>query len=62
MAEHGFFARELNTGWREWVAEGLPTHSAEHLSGGAIRCTCSLRADLVPTELAEEDAPRLPGP
>jgi len=55
LAEHGFFTREMNTGWAEWVSAGLPTHADEHLERGTIRCGCSLHADLVARELREPD-------
>jgi hypothetical protein len=29
LAERGFFVREMNVGWHEWVAEGLPVKRAE---------------------------------
>jgi hypothetical protein len=47
LAEYGFFVKELNTGWAEWQAEGLPTHGEPELAGGVIRCTCSMHPDLV---------------
>jgi hypothetical protein len=47
LAEHGFFVKELNTGWVEWQAEGLPTHSQEHLAAGTILCSCSLHQEVV---------------
>jgi hypothetical protein len=46
LAERGFFARELNAGWKEWkegnaVKEGSnPVHS-ERVGPGEIRCSCS---------------------
>lgn len=27
LVEHGIAAKELNVGWKEWVAAGYPTHS-----------------------------------
>jgi hypothetical protein len=27
LAERGFDVRELNVGWKEWKAEGLPTEA-----------------------------------
>ncbi|HUL57898.1 MAG TPA: hypothetical protein VLU43_01410 [Anaeromyxobacteraceae bacterium] len=42
MAEQGFFAKELNTGWSEWQAEGLPTHEKPDLAAGVLRCDCSM--------------------
>jgi hypothetical protein len=50
LAEHGFFVKELNTGWAEWQAEGLPTHDDPQLATGVIRCGCSLHAELVAGE------------
>ena len=47
MAEQGFFARELNTGWAEWSEGGLPTHADPQLAGGSTRCACSLDAELL---------------
>jgi hypothetical protein len=47
LAEHGFFVKELNTGWAEWRAEGLPTHGEPELGAGVIRCTCSMHPELV---------------
>jgi len=47
LAEHGFFVKELNTGWAEWQAEGLPTHGEPELAAGVIRCTCSMHSELV---------------
>jgi hypothetical protein len=46
--------KELNVGWAEWTAAGLPTHGEAPVARGAIRCTCSLHADLV---TAEANAP-----
>jgi hypothetical protein len=40
LAARGFFAREMNAGWREWTAAGLPTHEAKIGTEG-ISCTCS---------------------
>ena len=39
--------KELNTGWAEWQAEGLPTHGEPELAAGVIRCTCSMHPELV---------------
>jgi hypothetical protein len=50
LAEHGFFAKELNTGWAEWQAEGLPTHGDPELAAGVIRCMCSMHPELVAGE------------
>jgi hypothetical protein len=47
LAELGFFVKEMNTGWTEWQAAGLPTHGDEHLAAGVIRCGCSLHGELV---------------
>lgn len=38
MAGLGFFAKELNVGWKEWTEDRLPTHKGR--ADGA-RCTCS---------------------
>jgi hypothetical protein len=41
LAGRGFFARELNAGWKEWKEGGKnPVHS-ERVEPGAIRCSCS---------------------
>jgi len=45
LAEHGFFATEMNTGWAEWKEAGLPTHGERELAHGTVRCTCSLGAE-----------------
>jgi hypothetical protein len=42
LAEHGLFAKELNTGWAEWEHGGLPVHAGADVAAGAIRCACSL--------------------
>jgi hypothetical protein len=42
LAEQGFFVKEMNTGWAEWEAAGLPVHGGVALEPGAVRCTCSL--------------------
>jgi len=39
LAELGFFVKEMNAGWREWTAEGLPTHQGEAVG---VRCDCSV--------------------
>ncbi|HVI94462.1 MAG TPA: hypothetical protein VM753_10670 [Anaeromyxobacter sp.] len=41
MAEHGLFAKEMNTGWTEWQQQGLPTHGDHDVPQGEVRCTCS---------------------
>jgi hypothetical protein len=41
LAEHGFFVREMNSGWGEWVADGLPQHEHLDLGAGVVRCSCS---------------------
>jgi len=41
LAEHGFFVKELNTGWAEWEQGGLPVHADAGIEVGAVRCTCS---------------------
>ena len=40
LAERGYFAKELNVGWAEWQAEGLPMHSARVVKG-EVACSCS---------------------
>jgi len=40
LAGDRFFVKELNVGWEEWVARGLPTHS-ERVPVGQLRCSCS---------------------
>jgi hypothetical protein len=40
LAERGFFARELNAGWKEWKDGQNPVHS-ERVAPGEIRCSCS---------------------
>jgi hypothetical protein len=46
LAEKGFFARELNAGWKEWKEVNYtrdvpnPVHS-ERVAPGEIRCSCS---------------------
>jgi hypothetical protein len=40
LAELGFFVKELNVGWAEWIADELPTHGGR-VPRGEIRCTCS---------------------
>jgi hypothetical protein len=52
LAERGFFVKELNTGWTEWQAEGLPTHGEPRLADGLIRCTCSMHPELVADQSA----------
>jgi hypothetical protein len=47
LAEQGFFVKELNTGWAEWQAEGLPTHGEPQIAAGVIRCSCSMHPELV---------------
>jgi len=47
LAEHGFFVKEMNTGWTEWQEAGLPTHGDAQLAADVIRCGCSLHAELV---------------
>lgn len=42
LSEAGFFVRELNTGWREWLAADHPVHQA---AAGGGRCTCSFGGD-----------------
>jgi len=43
LAEHGFFAKEMNSGWAEWVADNLPTHDNRDLERGVVRCSCSMK-------------------
>ncbi len=38
LAELGFFAKEMNAGWAEWTAAGLPIHKG---AAQGPRCTCS---------------------
>ncbi len=55
--------RELNTGWTEWSAAGLPTHSDPQLARGTITCSCSLHRDLLLASEApgaQPDAPPAP--
>ncbi|MFL5313375.1 MAG: hypothetical protein ACJ79H_23320 [Myxococcales bacterium] len=40
MAELGFFCKELNVGWAEWVEAKLPTHEG-CVERGSVKCTCS---------------------
>jgi hypothetical protein len=40
LAGSGFFVKELNVGWEEWIARRLPTHSQRVLVG-ELRCSCS---------------------
>jgi hypothetical protein len=40
LAELGFFCKELNVGWKEWVEEKLPVHEGR-VEHGAVKCTCS---------------------
>jgi rhodanese-related sulfurtransferase len=42
LSEAGYFVRELNTGWREWLAAGHATHQAAE---GADICECSFRVE-----------------
>jgi hypothetical protein len=44
LAEHGFFVKEMNSGWAEWQEAQLPVHGEHDLSPGVIHCTCSLDA------------------
>jgi len=39
LVEHGLFAREMNAGWGEWVADKMPTHSTASVTD--LRCSCS---------------------
>jgi len=29
LAERGFFAKEMNVGWKEWTQDRLPIHHGE---------------------------------
>jgi len=40
LAELGFFSKELNIGWAEWVEAKLPTHEGR-VERGSVMCTCS---------------------
>jgi len=40
LAELGFFCKEMNVGWAEWMKEELPTHS-ERIGPGQVKCSCS---------------------
>ena len=40
MAGLGFFAMDMNAGWEEWKAAGLPVHEGAAQDGG-MRCECS---------------------
>jgi hypothetical protein len=40
LAEQGFFAKEMNAGWAEWMAGNGPMHS-ERVAEGELRCSCS---------------------
>jgi hypothetical protein len=33
LAERGFFAKELNSGWAEWLAAGHPTETGRARDG-----------------------------
>jgi hypothetical protein len=37
LAEHGFFVKELNIGWQEWVADNLPVEAGSSPRAGANR-------------------------
>jgi len=43
LAEHGFFAKEMNSGWAEWTAEALPNHENKDQARGVLRCECSMK-------------------
>ncbi len=62
MAERGFFVKEMNAGWAEWTAAGLPTHGNAQLAQGTLRCACSLHPELVRGEAGGETSPTPPGP
>jgi hypothetical protein len=38
LAEHGFFVKEMNVGWKEWTANRHPVHEGK--ADGA-KCNCS---------------------
>jgi len=40
LAEQGFFVREMNVGWAEWLDAKGPTHS-ERVQQGELKCSCS---------------------
>jgi hypothetical protein len=40
LAELGFFCKELNVGWAEWVEAKLPAHEGR-VERGSVKCTCS---------------------
>jgi hypothetical protein len=39
LAERGFFAKEMNVGWKEWTYNRHPTHKGKLVDG--FRCECS---------------------
>jgi hypothetical protein len=41
LAEQGFFAKEMNVGWKEWTANKHPIHAEK--PAGAF-CSCSKSA------------------
>jgi hypothetical protein len=36
LAGLGFFAREMNAGWAEWQAQGLPTETGRAPAGALV--------------------------
>jgi hypothetical protein len=38
FAERGYLAKEMNVGWKEWLANKHPIHQG---AANGIRCTCS---------------------
>lgn len=54
--------KEMNAGWAEWTAAGLPTHGNAQLAQGTLRCACSLHPELVRGEVGGETSPTPPGP
>jgi hypothetical protein len=40
LAEQGFFVKEMNAGWAEWLADNSPVHKGA-VAEGQLTCTCS---------------------
>ncbi|HKT23524.1 MAG TPA: hypothetical protein VJR04_02910 [Terriglobales bacterium] len=40
MAKQGFFAKEMNVGWKEWTYNRHPTHQ-EKVGADGVHCSCS---------------------
>lgn len=38
LAERGFYAKEMNVGWKEWTANRHPMHKGK-VNG--VKCECS---------------------